>query len=292
MRTGFRYTFGPTGGLAYHYTALRFRNSLWSPFCADVKTWLLNDWLGTAETPTFLDTHAIMGSHVTRDTQPVMKPGLIVFGPSAGWTIPPQLYNQFKNLIFIEPDPLARCLLRWCFRNHKQISVEFLSEDKYFQLDNLQNLLGAYPSYYILFSNVLGQLGLSTRNEIGHSKYEMIASPLWQNGFLSALEGRQWASYHDVLSGPEQPDLNAARKYLEKLNFKQMDSTDHADIDALATATYPHGASLIDHQTLWLSGAMHSPTPQTLTTWQLVPGQYHLIALVYSNPTITQRHCL
>lgn len=76
----------PSGGLVYHLRAARHRHGLWAPFHASVAGWLA-DW------------------------QPRRRELLIV-GPSAGYALPDGFFTRFAQVTALEPDPLARWLLR------------------------------------------------------------------------------------------------------------------------------------------------------------------------------------
>ena len=85
-----------SGGLGYHLRALRFRHSLWAPYIATVQRWL-HDWRPPTDT-------------------------LVVVGPSAGYALDAAFLARFRSVRALEPDPLARTLLR---RRFAQIAWHF-----------------------------------------------------------------------------------------------------------------------------------------------------------------------
>ena len=66
--------FNPTGGLVYHWRALRYRNSLWAPF------------------------RQAISRHLDAWDPPEKE--LVVLGPSAGYTLPPDFLERFDRLWF------------------------------------------------------------------------------------------------------------------------------------------------------------------------------------------------
>lgn len=117
-----------SGGLTYHWRAMRYRNTLWRPFCEEVRRWLLA-W------------------------QPPQQK-LVIVGPSAGYSLAPEFLLRFAQVTILEPDPLARQLLARRFP-----AVRFLHGT----LDCMGSLAGPaclaeeFPDSAVLFSNVIGQ---------------------------------------------------------------------------------------------------------------------------------------
>ncbi len=117
-----------SGGLTYHWRALRYRGNLWKPFCAQVERWLL-DW------------------------QPPQEKLLIV-GPSAGYSLPARFLSRFAQVTILEPDPLARQLLA---RRFPALDFVYGSLDCMGSAEAPASLAAEYPDSAILFSNVIGQ---------------------------------------------------------------------------------------------------------------------------------------
>jgi hypothetical protein len=244
----------PSGGLFYHYLALRFSKTLWGPFKEDVAYWL-------------------------RLWNPKSK-SLVIFGSSAGYSIQRDFLQRFERVICVEPDPLARLLFKRRFSNAR---IEFIADTNLLApvpegakgstskrvLQRLHEFLQRYPDAAVLFANVLGQLPL----EFPHLNDQLFASHLV--AVRAAVKDREWASYHDLLStwvhpkklgrfelpaGPLELD-EFARNYLE--------------------APPPGGFryEITDHQTHSLSAG----GPTLCTWWELAPGRYHLIGFLFSS---------
>lgn len=117
-----------SGGLTYHWRALRYHHSLWAPFCEQVGRWLL-DWSPPRQ-------------------------HLLIVGPSAGYSLHPGFLARFRSVTILEPDPLARRLLA---RRFPRIAFLHGSLDCLASLRGPDFLAAEYPDCAILFSNVLGQ---------------------------------------------------------------------------------------------------------------------------------------
>ncbi len=108
---------------------------------------------------------------------------ILLIGPSAGYSLPAGWLNRFEEITAFEPDLLARVLFerrhgvrpRWIRRG-----FPFHSPEPFRGLE-LSNTA-------ILFCNLLGQIRIPD-----------VAS--LERKLRSKLDGREWASYHDALSG-------------------------------------------------------------------------------------------
>src|SRR5882724_8736674 len=90
--------FKPSGGLVYHWRALRYRAVLWSQFRAGIAEWLAR--------------RLPLGDE------------LLLVGPSAGHCLPLSQLARFRRLLVLEPDPLARRLLLPELGRHPRVEVE------------------------------------------------------------------------------------------------------------------------------------------------------------------------
>ncbi len=255
-----------SGGLSYHFTALRHRK-LWRPFLKRVDQWLT--------------------SWITPENE------LIIFGASGGWTIPANFLQRFERIIIVEPDPSARAILRLRFplvenwvmhadtallpwfqnvpsqadrrlRTPAQSDLDLAAPAFHQNSDRLGVFLAKYPKAAILFSNLLGQVPLIWPNELTPTEWEAC------NGrFLGALVGRNWASYHDLLSGNCIPSLstNEAPVWHENESLNQVGARVWADPNK--------NAVISDHGMDWLGAS-------ELTLWHLRPETYHLIGFFTS----------
>lgn len=118
-----------SGGLPYHWRALRYRKRLWRPFIELTQRWL-EEWQ-------------------------VAEDKLLIVGPSAGYTLPLHWLARFRHIDILEPDPLARWLLHRRFPGIRFHSGEI---DCFASSAGPAALREAYPKSAVLFSNVIGQV--------------------------------------------------------------------------------------------------------------------------------------
>lgn len=208
-----------SGGLVYHWRALRYRRRVWQPFVAQVARWLA-DW------------------------QPPQRE-LVLVGPSAGYTLDRAFLERFTRVIVLEPDPLARSLLR---RRFAGIPFEEGRVDCFAGLDGPRALSQAYPHAAILFSNSLGQ------------QSERLGAD-WLTALPQALAAHSWATYHDVVAVERAPLRNAVREAVAGESFEM-----------LLGAFWGGGQlEVCDHASFGVLPA------QAHTVWALTPQWHHLI---------------
>ena len=172
--------FGPSGGLLWHWRALR----AWRKHADlrdQIEHWLL-DWQPSVST-------------------------LVLVGPSAGWTLSQRFLARFKTIVAIDLDPSARPLF-W-FAHGKSLAasgtqIRWLHGDF---AEVLPRLLGADAPVAVLFCNVLGQLGVE------RSDYQQVLGAL-----PHTLRSVHWASYHDRYSADAGCVPEAARKQFESMS--------------------------------------------------------------------------
>jgi hypothetical protein len=223
-----RFALSATGGLSYHLIARRRARSSWAPFRTSVREWLA-PWLAR-----------------------IGEGELIVFGPSAGWTLPLDLFAGFSRILFVEPDPIARFLLRR--RLPPGMRCEFIARADLLPWTSshpgvFADLLARHPGAAVLFTNVLGQVPLIAKRTDFAARDE----------FLQALSSREWASYHDLYSGPAK-DARLLPSHTPSDVFK----------DGL----------VIDHETAWLSNRSSQ-----LALWPLTEDSLHVIEFVTGSVT-------
>lgn len=220
------YLLHPSGSLSYHLRAWRWRHSLWAPFHAQVRCWL-TDWRP--------DTNH-----------------LVLIGPSGGYAFSAQFLARFARISLLEPDPLARWLLR---RRFPETAFDGQDCEYLPKTGGFARLAATYPDAAFLFCNLLGQ--------------ELQGQPAgfdraaWLAELQPALAGRPWASWHDLVSTARAPDSHPALRL------------DHAiPLDELL-AQFWHGGCLevSDHETAGLC----PQAPRRFGIWHLAPGRYHLI---------------
>ena len=241
ISSSLKYMLSPSGGVAYHLIAARRHRHLWRPFRAQVRDWIAKWREGFA----------------SKD--------LIVFGPSAGWTLPLELFIEARKLVIIEPDPIARRLLEKKLASlGRRGQIEWISDPAilpWFSKDDLafESFLATYPHADLLFANVLGQVALHASASTRARKTE---SP--EHLFLKAVKNRSWASYHDLYSGP-----SLAR--LEKTEW-----VGAQDFETVAESSFTVGP-VTDHETQWLS---QTSEKTSLAVWPITEKQTHIIAWV------------
>lgn len=108
---------------------------------------------------------------------------LLLFGPSAGYSLPLDFVQRFKSVTAVEPDPIARIL----FENRFKIKPKWIKHKINFgkakDLEPFKDFKGT-----LLFCNVLGQIPIQSASPI-----KKVLRPF--------LEGKTWASFHDAMSG-------------------------------------------------------------------------------------------
>ena len=210
----------PSGGLVYHLRAARHRHRLWAPFHASVAGWLA-DW------------------------QPE-RPELLIVGPSAGYALPDGFFTRFAQVTALEPDPLARWLLR---RRADAAPLRFDRLDCLAAPDGLARLATRYPDAAILFSNVLGQLDAPAES--------------WSALLARHLASHAWASYHDVISTAARPARNAPCTVCP---VETLDAT-------LTRFWTDRELEVTDHRSFRLGGR----GPFRYAVWAIAPHRNHLV---------------
>ena len=218
-----------SGGLVWHWRALRARNTLWRPFRENLAEWL-EAWRPAASR-------------------------LILVGPSAGWTLPASLLARFDEVVALEPDPLARALLRHRFAGARLV----FSRLDLFAPGGLAALRQLFPGHALLFCNVLGQLSPEP------------GAQAWCETLRHSLADYCWASWHDLASSERPPDRCDRRSWPAGSSFEEV----------LAGAWRGGEIAVRDHGTLALAGQGAFET----TSWSLHSGQHHLIAWVVHQKT-------
>jgi hypothetical protein len=229
----------PAGGLIYHARAARYRGALWAPFREAIGDWL-EEW----------------GPRARR---------LVIFGPSGGYCLPMGWVGQFDSVVGVDPDPVAE----WIFRRRLggRTRVEWRRED-FFRGSagsRLKEFLEEEAGAAILFANFLGQL----RYVLGRGKESDLLAP-WRTGLSSIIEGREWASFHDRVSGALQPRFEQGLRAEQRLTDAEMLARFYAEGES---------GELIDHQT---DGLLPEALARAYFSWELAPGQFHLVEAVRS----------
>ena len=173
---------------------------------------------------------------------------LLIVGPSAGYTLSGAWLARFQRIDVLEPDPLARWLLG---RRFPGLQFHAGTLDCFTAPDGPAQLALAYPDHAILFANVIGQmLGDTLETE-------------WLGALQIALRGRNWATYHDVISTDTPPACTRAVTRAAGAPLEEV-MRDFWQVAAL---------SVHDHGTF---GVLPGDTGYAV--WSITPHQHHLVA--------------
>ena len=216
----------PSGGLVYHYRAWRWGRRLWAPFHDQVRRWLA-DW------------------------QPDAR-HLVLLGPSAGYALEAAFLARFQRITVLEPDPLARWLLR---RRFPQQVLAFAAAGEWVRPGGFDALARRFDDGAFLFCNLLGQTP-----EGAPAGFDQAA---WLAQLAPALTGRDWASWHDLASTARAPDRP------EPLALPAAES-----LEALLGRFWQGGElEIVDHGCAGLA----PPLPRQYVLWPLRPGRFHVV---------------
>jgi hypothetical protein len=233
----------PAGGVVYHLRALRFGRGLWAPFARDLAGWL-DGWSPDAD-------------------------AVLLVGPSAAYCLDDRFLARFRDVLVLEPDPIARWLLRRRLDRLGITRVRARGDDLLVggllgTGPDVTDLLSAEPARAVLFCNVLGQV----RFLLSDDGFDAWATA-FRDRLVPALAGRAWASFHDRVSGPLAPTLG-----------DEPTSAAALDDDALVARFYAHppaaaaAVEFLDHLT---GGLWPAALPRRYSTWEIAPGRFHLI---------------
>jgi hypothetical protein len=229
----------PAGGLRYHGRALRHRARLWSRFARALACWL-EEWEPQA-------------------------PSLLLVGPSAGYCLPGAWLGRFAAIDVLEPDPLARLLLARRFPSLRG-RLRFHAGDYLapgadgFSVERPGALAAAFREHAILFCNVLGQLLVLYPEAVESPSFAR-----WKAALAGAVAGREWASFHDRLSGPLAPGL------------PELGATAGAMSDGELVERFYAGASGPAELETHLTAGMFPAGPRRYLAWEVTPGWFQLI---------------
>lgn len=220
----------PSGGLIWHWRAWLNRHH-WSPLTTALRDWI-RDWIAQI---------------------PPEQRSLILIGPSAGWTLPLDLFGRFDTITVFEPDIMARQLLRYRLTG---TSLFFESRDV-FSEGGLHYLQTHYPHHAILFCNVLGQLAPEDEEQ----------AQSWCGQLRTSLRHHTWASYHDLISTHLPPT-----HFERVVNFAANTSFD----TVLKHFWRVNEIEICDHHTFELTKDVRF----ACIPWRLRKNQWHLLQWV------------
>lgn len=187
---------------------------------------------------------------------------ILLVGPSAGYSLPKGWLSRFETILAYEPDPIARFM----FERRHGVRPHWIPKRFPFQsaepLGELPEPVGA-----VLFCNILGQIVIPNPGRFG---------PILR----AALEGREWASYHDALSGcriefdleevrPERASLHEMKGWV----YVPERGRTHVEVNAhTAPEVFRDGKGL--RFSYW--------------QWRIIPDYTHLIEGVYQDSSDTR----
>ena len=180
---------------------------------------------------------------------------ILLIGPSGGYSIPKGWLARFETIVAYEPDPLAR----WIFEWRHGVKPRWIRKKFPFRsLDPLKRVPDSIGA--VLFCNILGQIVISSPGRMARS-------------LKKGLEGREWASYHDALSGSRiEFDLEEARP--ARASIHEMKGWIYvADRNRKLIEVNSHTAPEVFQDWKGLKFAYWQ--------WRIVPGYTHLIEGVY-----------
>ncbi len=231
--------FSLSGGLVYHARALRYRAGLWASFRSELSLWLERCLPPAAE--------------------------LILVGPSGAHCLPLEQLRRFGRLVALEPDPLARRILKLRL---PRATLELEHRDLLLQplLDGgtgLDSLLERRPMASVLFCNLLGQVQL----ELPDQQQQRFQAE-FRRRVLPQLAGRAWASFHDRWS----LDRNEREAPPPPLAFERLPSDDELGVACFG----PSGpvVTAFDHD---VKALFPEAWPRRYFGWQLTPQALHVV---------------
>jgi len=238
----------PSGGLRWHWRAWRSA-ALWSPTSAHIAHWLAS-------------------------VRPRSK-RLLLLGPSAGWMLPTEWLLRFDSIDAMDIDPVAG----WLFGLRHGPALKAAGIRWHYQtgdaLAALPRLLTAHPRACVLLDNLLGQLRF-------HAKPwqdPMVFTSIQLADIKRQLQGREWGSVHDVLSGPAAGLLPEQNFPTAHHSVASQDTERQFEVTWLA-GIKPQGEWL-DHLT---DQVFPAATPVQDIAWAFRPDYWHWLQAGWVQP--------
>ena len=193
---------------------------------------------------------------------------LLLMGSSAGWMMPTAWLTQFDRIDAYDLDPLARGLFDWLHGATLSQSRTQITHHCMDAMQHLPQILREHPQASIWFDNMLGQHIYRQRDHVQASQD--------LRELKTTLQGRDWGSVHDLLSGPTHHD---AHMQDPRRNVCSRD-IDLAYSQDLAQSLQAQG-TWCDH----LTGSVfadHALT--TLIPWEFKPQYWHWLQAGWQTP--------
>ena len=216
-----------TGGLFWHLRALVARHALWTPFRTQLEDWLAG-WAPQSRS-------------------------LLLVGPSAGWSLPDSFLTRFDHLHAVDIDPVAQPLFHLLHGGalRRAGASLFWSRTDFFA--DPAGVLAANPEAAVLFCNVAGQRCVQI-SDPAVVEAEMVA-------LQALLQGRHWASFHDLLSA-KTTVAPPALSLPERMGAHEL------------LASSGLGGEWFDHLT---GGLLPLHVARRILPWRFKRGRLHLI---------------
>jgi hypothetical protein len=193
---------------------------------------------------------------------------LLLMGSSAGWMMPTAWLTQFDHIDAYDLDPLARGLFDWI---HGPALVQSNTQITHHCMDAMQHLpqiLRQHPQASIWFDNMLGQHIYRQRDHL--------QAALDLRELKTTLQGRDWGSIHDLLSGPSQQHAHM-QDPRENVCARDIDLAYSQD---LAQSLQAEG-TWCDHLT---AGVFADHALTTLIAWEFKPQYWHWLQASWQTP--------
>ena len=237
---------GGTGGLNWHMHAFQSQKR-WQPTVAHIEHFLMH-------------------------CRPRHR-HLLLMGCSAGWMLPSAWLSQFEAIDAYDIDPLAAHLFNWRHGKALRKNQTQITHHRRDAMADLPDILAQHPLASLWFDNMLGQHRYRIRDEAQVEK-ELRTLKI-------TLEGRDWGSVHDLLSGPTQKLAQSSdlRMQAVRQNVSSQD-INTAYSQSLVQTLHAQGI-WFDHLT---SHVFADDTPTTLIPWEFKPHYWHWLQAGWQSP--------
>jgi len=178
---------------------------------------------------------------------------LLLVGPSAGWCLPDSFLTRFAHVHAFDIDPAAQPLFRLLHGGGLRRAGSALTWTQADFFADSPGILAAYPDAAVLFCNVAGQRCIQTP-DADAVEAEMVR-------LQGLLQGRCWASFHDLLSGRASLVL-PQRRLTGRMEARDL------------IASYGLGGEWYDHST---GTFLPQGVQRRILPWRFQRGRLHLI---------------
>ncbi len=257
-----------SGGIFYHFRALRYQKTLWRPYRESLAQALL-----------------------TLAPPPNTGGQLLLIGPSAGHCLPFEWLGRYQTIAACDPDPIARLWftlrlkarapasrLTWIdpgsLLRPSVTSKEFDGARIASQLDLLLGAARFGASLTtVFFAGILGQLPLLFPQATDHASYGR-----WQTSLFAVLTARGMTglSLHDRLSAPLPLAIPPFSKFKSHVTNAKL--AEYFEIPRSGPRVEP----LVIHDHLTAGFSLRVPSEARYLDWQLTPGFHILMELMYA----------